>query len=333
MLGWRKPESIQRPLSLLAKFGIEIYCEFVTSIQPEKNLVSTEQRNFTYDYLVVALGAEYMLSAVPKLAEVSHTFYTLDGASRLYQAIRRFTGGKIAICVSSLPYKCPPAPYEGGLLLDSFFYRKGIKDCEISIFTPEGSPLTVAGESVSGEISAILKTRNIQFNGNKKLSSLESLERTLHFDDGFSHRFDLCIIVPPHRPVAVIRDCALASDGGWISVDPRTLKTSHDNVFAIGDTTALPIGENRYLPKAGTFAFHEAEVVANNIAVDILKTGDLKEFTGSGYCFLETGHGKAGYVQANFFDTTASPVIIQEPAVKHHWTKVVFEKYWFWRWF
>jgi sulfide:quinone oxidoreductase len=333
MLGWRKPESIQRPLSLLAKFGIEIYSESVIAIMPEKDLVRTEKRSFQYDYLVVALGAEYSFAAIPGLGEGSHTFYTLDGSYRLYSAIREFKGGKIAICIADLPYKCPPAPYEGGLLLDSFLFRRAIRDVELTIFTPEEYPLTVAGSSVSKMIARLLESRNIQFCGNKRLSSVESSGKVLHFGDGSSYQYSLCIAVPPHRPSVVVRDCSLIGESGWIDVDPRTLQTSHERIFAVGDTTSLPIGEKKYLPKTGIFALHEAEVVANNIAADILGNQDIQEFAGTGHCFLETGHGKAGYILANFFDPSSSGVTMQEPSVKYHWAKVVFEKYWLWHWF
>ena len=223
MLGWRKPGSIQKPLSSLSKFGIDIYYETVTSISPENNLIRTGERSFQYDYLVVALGAEYALSGIPGLAEVSDTFYTIDGAYRLFRSIQAFKGGNIAICVSALPYKCPPAPYEGGLLLESYLSRKGIKEFEITIFTPESSPLAVTGPPVSKMIAGILHDRNIRFTGGMKLSSIEPSKSILHFDNGETHRFDLCITVPPHRPTAVVRNCGLTGNEGWIDVNPRTL--------------------------------------------------------------------------------------------------------------
>jgi sulfide:quinone oxidoreductase len=295
--------------------------------------VRTEKRNFQYDYLVVALGVKYSFSAIPGLGEGTHAFYILDGPYRLYRAIQEFKGGKIAICIADLPYKCPPAPYEGGLLLDSFLFRREIKDVELTIFTPEEYPLLIIGSSVSGTIVRLLESRNIRFFGNKKLSSVESSGRVLHFSDGSTYKYTLCITVPPHRLSVVVRDCSLIGEGGWIDVDPRTLQTSHEKVFAIGDTTSLPIGEKKYLLKTGIFAFHEAEIVANNIAADILGNQGNKEFAGTGHCFLETGYGKASYIQANYFDPSSSWAATQEPSVKHHWAKVMFEKYWLWRWF
>src|SRR4030065_568726 len=76
--------------------------------------VGIDGREIAYDSLVLALGAELAPEAIPGLAETAHTFYTLDGAERLRDKLQEFEGGRVAIVVSSLPYKCPGAPPEAG---------------------------------------------------------------------------------------------------------------------------------------------------------------------------------------------------------------------------
>jgi len=75
----------------------------------------------TYHFLVVALGAELAPDTVPRLAESAQTFYTFDGADKLRSVLRDFSGGKIAIVVAVLPFKCPAAPYEGAMLIADLF--------------------------------------------------------------------------------------------------------------------------------------------------------------------------------------------------------------------
>ena len=87
------------------------------------------------------------------------------------------------------------------------------------------------------------------------------------------------------------------------------------------------------LPKAGVLAHNQAEVVAYNITLDIQSGGARKEFTGHGYCFLETGNGRACYIHGNFYSKPLPAIAFHEPSVAYHWGNVVFEKYWFWRWF
>ena len=44
------------------------------------------------------------------------------------KAINDFNGGRILMGITRLPFKCPVAPYETALLLDSYLRRKGIRD-------------------------------------------------------------------------------------------------------------------------------------------------------------------------------------------------------------
>jgi len=87
------------------------------------------------------------------------------------------------------------------------------------------------------------------------------------------------------------------------------------------------------LHKAGVFAHAQAKVVAHNIVADI-EGGEKLKFDGRGNCFIETGFGKAGFADGEFY---AEPrvVNIKKPSVSRiwHWEKILFEKYWLWRWF
>ncbi|MFQ6076019.1 MAG: hypothetical protein ACE5Z5_07795 [Candidatus Bathyarchaeia archaeon] len=74
--------------------------------------------------------------------------------------------------------------------------------------------------------------------------------------------------------------------------------------------------------------------MAHNIAAEIQGGEEQREFNGKGYCFIETGFGKAGFASGEFY---AEPrvVNIKRPRVSRiwHWGKALFEKYWLWRWF
>ena len=87
------------------------------------------------------------------------------------------------------------------------------------------------------------------------------------------------------------------------------------------------------LPKAGVFAHKQAEVLAHNIAVEITGKGEVEWFDGFGGCFIETGDGRAGYGEGNFYDPQAPDVVLRPPARRWHWAKEMIEKYWLWRWF
>ncbi len=340
MLGWRKPEAILKPLSLLSKYGIEIQHAVVREIDLDRRAVTTDASTIAFDYLVVALGAELASDGLADAGESIHSFYTLDGAQRLHSALRTFSGGKIAIVVASLPYKCPPAPYEAALLLESFFSRKekfqpgaGAKGYEIGIYTPEPFPLAATGTQAGKDVIPLLAQRGILYKPGHKIKRIDPAKKQLTFENGVLAEFDLCLVVPPHRAPDVIRASGLTDGSGWIPVNPRSLQTRHTNVYAIGDVATVRLEDGSALPKAGIFALNQAEVVAHNLACEILGHGTKKEYPGTGFCFLETGNGKAGYIHGNFYELPAPTIEMHEPSVTYHWAKVVAEKYWLWRWF
>ena len=44
------------------------------------------------------------------------------------QKLNKIESGKIAIAIMGMPYKCPPAPFEASLLVDSMLRKRGIRD-------------------------------------------------------------------------------------------------------------------------------------------------------------------------------------------------------------
>jgi len=136
--------------------------------------------------------------------------------------------------------------------------------------------------------------------------------------------FDLLLAVPPHRSPKVVREAGLTGPMGWVPVDARTLRTRHENVYAVGDVTVIPLRNGQALPKAGVFAQAEGEVVAARIADALNGRDPVAEFAGEGMCFVETGRGTASAVQGRFL---ADPpqVELTEPNEEGFAAKRAFE--------
>lgn len=47
---------------------------------------------------------------------------------------------------------------------------------------------------------------------------------------------------------------------------------------------------------------------------------------------METGGGRAAYAAGNFYAEPAPAVRLRQPGRRWHWGKILFEKYWLWRW-
>jgi sulfide:quinone oxidoreductase len=336
MTGDRQPAQITRDVRQLVRPGIEVVAAEVQAIDVSQRRVQTSAQALSYDYLIIALGAELAPDAIPGLSEGAHTYYTLDGAEKLRDALHSFGGGTIAVVISALPYKCPGAPHEGAMLIADALRRRGLRDkVKVHLFTPEPLPMPVAGPALGEAVKQMLAQKGVEFHPTHKLATVEATTHELAFEGKDSRfKYDLLVAIPPHRGPRVVRDAGLTNEAGWIPVDRSTLHTQHDNVFALGDVTTIPI-PGRWkpevplmLPKAGVFAHAQAEVVARRIATEISGVGMPEEFPGFGYCMLEAGESVAGFAFGNFFGEPAPQVELRHSGNTWHWGKVLFEQWW-----
>ncbi len=330
MTGVRQTNTISRDITGLERKQIEVVAGEVEKIDTKGKKVVVAGRDIHYDYLIIALGASLDYDAIPGMA-AAHTFYTLEGAAKLHAELIGFKSGSIAIVIGDQTYKCPAAPYEGAMLLEGFFHSRNIRhNIELAVYTPEPAPLPIAGETAGAAVQEMLAHKGIHFHGDKEVTSVKKGE--IQFGDDTSAECDLLITVPPHKVPTVVSDSGLTDKSGWIPVDMRTLETSSEDVFAIGDVASVKLFDGKSLPKAGVFAHGQAEVVARNIAARILGHAKREEYDGSGYCFLEAGGGVAGMAQGDFF---AEPrhITLRTPSPVWHWGKVAYERYWLWKWY
>lgn len=321
--GSREFETSKRSLTNITKKGIEFINENVTKIDLENKIVRTSYRRLHYDYLIVALGVELAPEQIPGLKENSLMLYDLNDVSKIRDAIRRMQSGKIAMAITGLPYKCPPAPYEAALLIRSVLEETGTSNSiQMDFYSPTPITLPAGGPQVSEEILQILKSKNIEFHGNHKTVSVE--QNKLTFESGEAD-FDLLITVPPHKVPLVTIDCGLAQSGKFIEVD-RTCRTKIDNVYAIGDVNQIMVTDKIAVPKAGIFAEGEGITVARNIISKIKKETEGAVFDGKGGCYLETGKKTAGYIRVDMYADPTPVTELKSPTPDYFLEKEKFEK-------
>lgn len=334
MTGARTPRAITRPIARLARRGIELVHGEIETINPKLRSVHVAGQEIQGDYLVVALGAEYAPETIPGLAEAGHNIYTLDGAQALRDARASLRHGHLVVLVSGIPFKCPAAPYEATMLLEADLRARGVRDhVTVDVYTPEPGPMLSAGPEVSAQLRQMVTSKNIQLHTEHAVVKVDPAARLLHFVNGATALFDLLAYIPPHRAPAVVRASGLTGESGWVPVDRSTLATKFAGVYAIGDVTGIPLAIGKPLPKAGVFAHAQAEVVAHNIAAAIHGGGAPRAFDGHGACFVEIGDGRAGFGSGNFYAEPKPRIVLKPPGRWLHLGKVLYEKYWLYRWF
>jgi len=334
LMGRRRADQIRRPLAHLRRKGIEVVRGEIEQIDPAARSVRVSAQVLTGDALVISLGADLGADQVPGLAEAGYSLYSLEGATAAQEALLRFSGGRIVVLTAAPAYKCPAAPYEAAMLIESEFRHRGLREgVQLDFYAAEAGPMGVAGPQVSAGVRQMIEQRGISYHPEHQVSSVDPSARQISFTNGARVGYDLLLFVPPHRAPAVVGEAGLLGDSGWIPVDRHTLETSHSSVFAIGDVTAIPLKLGKPLPKAGVFAHGQADVVAQNLAYAWTGTGKPGRFNGHGACFIEAGDGKAGYGSGDFYAEPMPQVRLHPPSRWWHLGKVLFEKRWLRVWF
>lgn len=322
MLGERTAAEISAERTVLLEPGVEFLQSEIKQLDLPGRCVMTGAGPRQWDFLVIALGATLRQETVPGLAE-AHTFYTVAGAEKLRPILADFTKGEIALLIPKTPYKCPAAPYEAALLLQHFFAQRGqTGTVHLSVYTVEGSPMATAGPEMGAFVRGELSGHGIGFFPQKSVVRVDDQARRVEFADGTAAAYDLLLCVPPHEAPAVVRAAQLLGPSGWIPVDPLTMEVKsaagEGRVFAIGDVTTVSL-PGRFkpdvalaLPKAGTMAEAQGEVVAQRIAAVIGNCAPSANFDGKGFCYLETGAGNAVKGEGSFF-ALPHPVMNKQP--------------------
>ncbi|MFQ3611720.1 MAG: FAD-dependent oxidoreductase [Fimbriimonadales bacterium] len=290
-----RPESLRYPIRQLLHPSVELIVEPAERIDLEAHrVVLTSGKTVPYDYLVIGTGSYPHPEEVPGLAQGAHTFYTEEGAVQLGEALKQFRGGRIVVGVSGFPYKCPPAPHEFTLLLDDWLRANNLRQqTELTFVTPINRLFPI--ETVAPVFENAFKERNICVETFFNAESVDPEKRVVSSLEGTELKYDLLIMIAPHRGASVVSASGLGDRGGWIPTDKQTLQVKgHENLYALGDATDLPVS------KSGAAAHFEAEVVARRLIEAI--EGRIPEHLYDGHvmCMIETGANRAMLIDFDY---------------------------------
>lgn len=242
-----------RELASLCGAGFQL--DSVVSVDPAVRLITTHDGDtFAYDYLILAQGAK-PIRAVPGAT----TFWGAADEHDVNRVIAGLRSGEIkrlAFTMSGAENWALPM-YELALLAHHEAESAGHDDVELTIVTPEDSPLQVFGRRAGELTASFLGERGIR---------LVAGSRPVRFEDGRletvpgeGREFDAVISLPrlqgrrvrgvPHDP------------DGFIGIDDHCRVLNHDRLFAAGDVTSFPV-------KQGGLATQQADAIAEVIAAE-----------------------------------------------------------------
>jgi sulfide:quinone oxidoreductase len=321
--GTRTFENSIGSLNKLPKKEINFIKDEILSINFESKNVETLSQKISFDFLIISMGAVLAPQKIPGLEENGFNLYDHDQLSEIHDKLQSIESGKIAISIMGMPYKCPPAPFEASLLIDSMLRKRGVRDSiQIDFYSPAPITLPAAGSEVSKQILELVNSEKIIFHNSSKIKSVQN--KKLIFENSEAD-FDLLLAIPPHIAPKVIYDSGLAKESGFIPID-RDCKTPFENVFAVGDVTSLTVIEKMAVPKAGIFAEGEGIAVAKNIISKIQSKEESTLFDGKGGCFIESGRDTASVIEVDMFTNDKPSTNLTELTSDNLSKKIEFEK-------
>jgi sulfide:quinone oxidoreductase len=335
--GMQAPERTLRPREHTLR-GVRWMQRSVESVDTDKRRVLLDNGDrLRYDLLVIASGSHIRPQETGGLMgdewqRSIFDFYTLEGASKLGEALAAFEGGRIVVDIVEMPIKCPVAPLEITFLTDSYFTGRGSRDqVELLYVTPLDGAFTKP--IASRVLGSMLTDRGIRVEAEFNTSEVDCERKVLRSWDEREIPFDLLITIPTHMGAPFIEASGLGDELAFVPTDETTLLAKgHDDIFVLGDATNLQTS------KAGSVAHFQSEVVVENLQRAIAGKSLVEGFDGHANCFIESGFGKAMLIDFNY-DQEPLPGIYPYPFVgpfpllkesrRNHWGKLAFRwVYW-----
>jgi len=318
--------------------GVELIMSPIELIDADHNQVKLSGgRLLTYDFLVIATGADIHPEQTPGLADGEwgksiHTFYSYDGALALAEKLRTWPGGRLVLNVVDNPIKCPVAPLEFLMLADWFFHERGIRErVELVYATPLPGAFTkpIASKLLGG----LLAEKGITVETEFLVEHVDPDAKKLVSYDEREVPYDLLVSVPLNMGSEVVARSGLGDEVNFVPADKHTLlSTKYPNIFALGDAAAIPVS------KAGSVAHFAIETFGENFVRYAGGQELLPLFDGHANCFIESGFGKGLLIDFNYEHEPlpgrypmpgVGPFSLLKESEANHWGKLMFRwMYW-----
>ena len=286
------------PLANMASdLDVELRHDGLESVNAEQQSVRTSAGDeLPYDALLVAVGA----SREPAYEHVT-TFRGQEDTEPVHGLIQDLEEGYL----SRIAFVVPPAItwtlplYELALMTAKRLREMSIADAEVTVVTPEESPLAVFGRQASESVAELLREAGVNLETGTR-AEIERRGEIVLRPQGRRLEADRIIALP--RMVGRAIEGLSSDEAGFIPIDQHARVPGAPGVYAAGDGTIFPV-------KQGGIACQQADAAARAIAADAGAAVEPEPFrpvlrgqllTGGAPRFmhhhLEGGHGEDSQV-------------------------------------
>lgn len=323
----------------LARRKVAFANEAAVSIDPERQVVVTDRKEYSYDYLVVATGHRSANEAVPGLGPFDgpgHSLMSAPEASEMRRALSGFLDSPGPVVIGSAPgASCIGPSYEFVFELDHLLRSRRLRhQVPITFVTPEPF-LGHMGMGGVGKLRQFLEgefeERDISYRTSAAISKIT--EDAVEVDGSKPIPSVLSMVIPPLAGVtAVANTQGLSNPKGFIVVDSHYRHLTYDNIYAVGVAVALPPADETAVPVNFPKTGHMTEQMATIAARDIvarISGGKAETRELAARCVLDLGN-RGVFLSVN----PVRPPRDRLPGVSEGrhwlWTKRAFERTYLW---
>jgi sulfide:quinone oxidoreductase len=253
--------------------------------------VRIDGQTYGTDAVVAAPGLALDLRRVPDVPEV-HAFWDPAGAEAAAAAVRAVEGGTVAVVVSSLPYRCPPAPFAMAMELASYYGERG-RDVRVVSTTPEEVPLAAVGGGVPEFLAESCAGAGVELLTGFQPDLASLVERSLRSTSGIEMEYELALVVPPHARSPLLT--RLAGEGPLVSVSSR-FESPEPGLFVVGDAARVP------LPRAADAAAAEGRTAADAVLERLGLSNEREPHLPEPECYVGHGGGRYSRISLRYPD-------------------------------
>ncbi len=311
--------------------------------------------------------APELVKGLPEAMDKGVVCSNYTNSKHTWDVLQNFKGGVALFTQPTTPIKCGGAPQKIMYLAENYFRKNGLKDKTKIVFATPGSVI-FGVKPIAKTLMEVIDRKDINIRFHHKLVEVDAEKQIAWYELGkdikaggcvvmsgdndgkplddsiqynykdigtikeggrYGIKFDMMHLAPPQASPKFIAESPLANEGGWLSVNDKTMQhTKFSNVFGLGDVAQLPTA------KTGAAIRKQVPVVVGNI-LNLIKSNDLanKEYNGYSSCPLVTDYGKMVLAEFTYGSVFApDPKLKQFPLMisdssKEHWRLWILKKY------
>ncbi|MFZ3102470.1 MAG: FAD-dependent oxidoreductase [Desulfitobacteriaceae bacterium] len=342
-LGKREINDIIVPLEpVTSKAQVDFICSEVTQILPEEKIVRCLDKDFSYDYLIIATGPEWSYNQVEGIGRENNISYIVTPETSM-ETRKRWTQfmknpGPVVIGATQ-GAQCTGPAYEFLFNFEKRCRDVGIRHkVDITFITPEPFLGHLGMEGITGSnviLKKLLPIFKISYIINSEIEKVTG--ETIQLKTGQNLPFQFSMIMPIFKGAKVVRNSKdLGNDKDFLPVNDAYQHKTYPNIFGVGIAadypvqfkTPVPVG----LPKTGYAADVSAKTAAENIVRLINGNNQLKQKPMGNIpdlCIMDAGDKEMFSIADRLLKPRKFSIVLPNPV--YDIGKIIFEKYYLWK--